>query len=98
MEIELKTRSLSAELIVTSGNAKISEDIANIKNGCGYIPLDLIDHFVTIAREMHNYNKFGSDIEFVKIVYDAFLSDGDRQSFYELIKAELEAEEEVGNG
>jgi hypothetical protein len=98
MEIELKTRSLSAELIVTSGNAKISEDIADIKKGRGHIPLDLIEHFVTIAREMHNYNKSGSDIEFVKIVYDAFLLDGERQSFYKLIKAELEAEQEVGNG
>jgi hypothetical protein len=93
MEIKLNTRDLVADLTVTSGNATISEDVAEINSGFGHIPVNLIEEFMSIANQMHNYNRNGSDVEFVKMVHDAFLSDSEKQRFYEL----LEAEQEVSN-
>lgn len=84
MEIELRTRSLIAELIIKSGNAKIEEDLAIVKNGIGHIPDADIEMFITIAREMNLFNG-KSDVDFVKMVYDAFLSDYERSTFIELV-------------
>lgn len=80
MEIELKTKGLIAELLVKSGNAKITEDIAIIEKGVGRIEDAQIEKFVTIAREMNLYNN-KSDLEFVKMVHDAFLNDVERKEF-----------------
>ena len=80
MEIELRRRSLIAELIVKSGNAKIEEDVAEVKKGVGYIPDELIEKFVTIARDMNQFND-KSDVDFVKMVYEAFLNDAERVEF-----------------
>jgi hypothetical protein len=84
MEIELKTRSLIAELAIKSGNAKIEEDIAIVKNGSGYIPDEDIETFITIARDMNCFNG-KSDIEFVKMVYEAFLNDSEREHFLNIV-------------
>ena len=94
MEIKLNTRGLVAELIVTSGNATITEDVAEINGGFGHIQVNLIQDFLSIANQMHNYNRNNSDVEFVKMVHDTFLlSDSEKKSFYNL----LEAEQEVSN-
>jgi hypothetical protein len=90
MEIKLNTRGLVADLIVTSGNATILEDVAEINSGFGHIPVNLILEFMAIANQMHNYNRNGSDVKFVKMVHDAFLSDSEKQTFYELLEAEQE--------
>lgn len=82
MEIELRTRSLIAELTIRSGNAKIVEDLAVVKNGIGHIAESDIEKFVTIAREMNLFNG-KSDIDFVKMIYNAFLSDYERSTFIE---------------
>lgn len=84
MEIELRTRSLVAELIVKSGNAKIEEDLAIVKNGIGHISDADIEKFVTIAREMNLFNG-KSDVDFVKMIYDAFLNDWEQTQFLELV-------------
>lgn len=90
MEIKLNTRGLVAELIVTSGNATITEDVAEINGGFGHIQVNLIQDFLSIANQMHNYNRNNSDVEFVKMVHDTFLSDSEKKSFYNLLEAEQE--------
>jgi len=82
MEIELRTRSLIAELTIKSGNAKIEEDLAVLNKGVATIPDADIEKFITIAREMNNFNG-KSDVEFVKMVYESFLSDYERSQFLE---------------
>ena len=84
MEIEFITWGLVADLKVKSGNAVIKEDIAEVKNGVGFIHDDVIEKFLTIARDMHIYSG-GSDVEFVKMVYDAFLNTHDRSEFLEIV-------------
>lgn len=53
MQIELRTCGLLAELSFKSGNAKIEEDVAEVTKGVGYIPDELIEKFITIARDMN---------------------------------------------
>jgi phage pi2 protein 07 len=84
MEIELRTRSLIAELTIKSGNAKIEEDLAILNKGVATIPDSDIEKFITIAREMNNFNG-KSDVDFVKMIYEAFLSDYERQTFLDAI-------------
>ena len=84
MELELRTRSLIAELTIKSGNAKIEEDLAVLNKGVAKIPQSDIEKFITIAREMNLFNG-KTDVEFVKMVYDAFLSDYERSQFIEVV-------------
>jgi hypothetical protein len=85
MEIKLRTRSYIAELTVESGNAKITEDLAQMNDvSNAYIPDEEIEKLLTVAREMHLFNK-GTDIDFVKMVYEAFLTDGERSEFLDTI-------------
>jgi hypothetical protein len=84
MEIELRTRSLIAELTIKSGNAKIEEDLAVLNKGVATIPDADIEKFITIAREMNSFNG-KSDVDFVKMIYEAFLSDYERQSFLDAV-------------
>jgi hypothetical protein len=84
MEIELRTRSLIAELTIKSGNTKIEEDLAILNKGVAKIPDSDIEKFITIAREMNNFNG-KSDVDFVKMIYEAFLSDYERQTFLDAI-------------
>ena len=67
MEIELRTRTLIAELTIKSGNAKIEEDLAILDKGVATIPDAEIKKFITIAREMNNFNG-KSDDDFVKMI------------------------------
>ena len=85
MEIELRTRGLIAELTIKSGNAKIEEDLAVVSKGKAYIPDDNIEKFITIARDMNWFNG-KSDIDFVKMVYEAFLNDSEREAFLDMIR------------
>ena len=85
MEIELKTRSLIAELIIKSGNTKIEEDLTIFSKGKSYIPDDDIEKFITVARDMNQFNG-KSDIDFVRMVYEAFLNDSEREAFLDMIR------------
>jgi hypothetical protein len=89
MEIELKTSSLIAELTIKSGNAQIQEDLATIigNGGGAQIPNFNIEQFITIAREMNSFNG-KSDIDFVRMVYEAFLNDYERECFLSLVNPE----------
>jgi hypothetical protein len=80
MEIELKTSALIATLKIKSGNAKIEEDLAEIENGVMVIPKNEVMNFITIAREMNYYNG-KSDIDFVKMIYEALLNDSAKECF-----------------
>ena len=84
MQIELRTCGLLAELSFKSGNLKFEEDVAEVKKGIGYIPIELIEKFITIARDMNQFND-KSDVHFVKMIYDAFLNDTEREEFLQLI-------------
>ncbi len=85
MKIKLRTSSYIAELTVESGNAKITEDLAQINDvSNAYIPDEEIENLLTVAREMHLFNK-GTDIDFVKMVYEAFLTDGERSEFLDTV-------------
>lgn len=94
MEIKLKTRSLVAELIIETGSAKIEEDVAGFKNGEPHISNDFIENLIDIAREMNRFNK-KSDVDFVKMIYDAFLNDSERAQFLSDVTDKLLPE---GNG
>ena len=81
MEIILKTNSIIAEVIIRTGSTKIIEDVAN---SSGKIPDSEIENFITIAREMNVYNK-KSDVDFVKMIYDNFLNEGEQDELRNLI-------------
>jgi len=84
MEIKLRTKSnIIAELEIKSGNTVITEDLADSN---GKINLSEIERLVTIAREMNTFNK-KSDIDFVKMIYDAFLNDAEQAEFCDLVKS-----------
>ena len=85
MEIELTTRPLIANLTIKSENTKIVEDLAIVSNGRGYIPDVCIENLISIAREMNIYNG-KTDIDFVQMVYEAFLSDSERETFLSIIR------------
>jgi hypothetical protein len=85
MEIELRTRSLIAELTIKSGNAKIEEDLAVVSKGKAHIPDADIEKFITIARDMNWFNG-KSDVDFVKMVYEAFLNDSEREKFLDTVR------------
>lgn len=80
MEIELRTGTLIAEVIITSANTKIKEDLAVVKNNKGIIPTEEIEKLLTVAREMNLFNG-KSDVDFVTTVFDAFLSDHEKEQF-----------------
>lgn len=86
MEIKLNVRHALAELEITEGSAKITEDIASYsrKDGGYFIPESLIETFLTIGFEMSRYNK-RSDVDTMKKLFDAFLNDSERKEFIELI-------------
>lgn len=87
MEIELRTRSLIAELTIKSGNATIEEDLALVSKGKAYIPDADIEKFITIARDMNLFNG-KSDVDFITMIYGAFLNDYEREEFIESVSVE----------
>ena len=87
MEFKLKTRSIAAELIVTCGNATITEDVAEMKNGSGYIPDSFIEQLFSVVMEMYHYNS-KSDVEFAKYFYEVVLTHSERAAFLEQINEE----------
>lgn len=84
MELNLRTRNLSAELKISNYDNVITQDIAIIKDRKGYIPDDIVENFITTALEMHRYNG-KSDVDFVKMIHDNFLSIYEKEEFIERI-------------
>lgn len=74
-------------LIKMTWTDKQLNDAAIVEKGVSRIEDAQIEKFVTIAREMNLYND-KSDLEFVKMVHDAFLNDSERKDFLiELVSA-----------
>lgn len=84
MNITLRTSNLTAYLTVKSGNAVISENVADyISNEAKTlytVPESFIENLITIARDLNNFND-KTDIEFVKMIYKTFLNDTERKQF-----------------
>lgn len=83
MEIKTRTKEGSfVELQIESGNTRITEDLAIIKNGKWVVPENEIEQFITIANECSRFNGT-SDVNFVKKIFEAFLNDAERSEFLE---------------
>lgn len=82
MKIALRTRTNVADLIIESENTRITEDIAF--GSPSKIEESTIEDFISVAFEMSRYNQV-DDVNFVKTIYDNFLSDSERNRFLELI-------------
>ena len=85
MEIELNPKGLTAEIIIKSGNAKIEEDLAVVNKGEAHIPDSDIEKFIGIARDMNWFNG-KSDVDFVEMIYNAYLNDSEREEFLDKIR------------
>jgi hypothetical protein len=72
------------ELQIESGNTRITEDLATLKSGKWVVPENEIEQFVTIANECSRFNGT-SDVDFVKKIFDAFLSDHEKSEFLESV-------------
>lgn len=85
MEIKTKVKEGSfVELQIESGNTKITEDLATLKNGKWVVPENEIEQFITIANDCIRFNGT-SDVEFVKKIFEAFLNDAERSEFLEAV-------------
>lgn len=85
MDFKLRTKDTFAELTIETGNAKFIEDLASYKSDKGWFVDDnTIDQFITLANELSRFNH-QSDVDFVKKIYDAFLSDSEKADFLEAV-------------
>ncbi len=85
MDFKLRTKDTIAELTIETGNAKFIEDLSNYNREKGwFIDEKTIEQFITLANECSRFNKT-SDVEFVKSIYDAFLSDSEKSDFLETV-------------
>lgn len=85
MDIKTRVKDGSfVELQIESGNTKITEDLATLKSGKWVVPENEIEQFVTIANECSRFNGI-SDVDFVKKIFDAFLSDYEKSQFLEAV-------------
>jgi hypothetical protein len=66
------------EIQIESGDAKLKEDLERSVNGKRIVPESDIEQFLTIANDCSRFNGV-ADVDFVKMVADAFLSDGEKK-------------------
>ena len=85
MNIKTRVKDGSfVELQIESGNTRITEDLATLKSGKWVVLENEIEQFVTIANECSRFNG-ASDVDFVKKIFDAFLSDYEKSEFLEAV-------------
>lgn len=72
------------EIQIEIGNTKITEDLERSVNGKWIVPESDIKQFLTIANDCSRFNGV-ADVDFVKMVADAFLSDGEKEEFARLL-------------
>lgn len=87
MKIKLRTvQHAIAQLTIEAESTRISEDLGLIfKEGKGYqVEDEVIDQFITIANELSRFNRV-YDVDFVKKIYDDFLSDDEKEEFLNLL-------------
>lgn len=87
MELQVKQNGIICELIVKSETAKIVEDVAD-SAGHNKFEVDqkLIENIFTAGIDLMRYNK-KSDVETIKMLFDAFLNDSERIEFLQQINA-----------
>jgi len=86
MDISVTKKSESyIELRIEKHNMTITEDLTICTDKGWVVPDNIIENFITIARDCNLFNG-ESDVDFVKSIYDAFLNDYEREQFLELIK------------
>ena len=68
------------EIQIEIGNTKITEDLERSVNGKWIVPESDIEQFLTIANDCSRFNGV-ADVDFVKMVADAFLSDVEKEEF-----------------
>ena len=66
------------EIQIEIGNTKITEDLERSVNGKWIVPESDIEQFLTIANNCSRFNGV-ADVDFVKMVADAFLSDVEKE-------------------
>lgn len=84
MKIQLIQHLNYADLQIEANNVKITGDLTIYKDGKYIIPNETIEQFITIANDCNRFNGT-SDLDFVKSIYEAFLNDGERAEFLEII-------------
>lgn len=82
MEVTFNPRYSTADLIIESGNTKITEDVAYNNK----VDDSLIEQLITVANEMSRYNNV-SDVDFVVSIFEAFLNDSEREEFLERVSS-----------
>lgn len=84
MEIQLTKSNLIFEVVIRSGNATIQEDLAKIGENDAYVPNEEINKFIDVARDMNFFNG-KSDVDFLKMIYDGYLTQSEQEEFRDLI-------------
>lgn len=87
MDFKLRTKSKLAVLTIKTGNAEFVEDLAsyNREKERWFVDEDIIEKFISLANDLNRFNGT-SDVEFVKNIYEAFLSDNERKEFLEKVQ------------
>jgi hypothetical protein len=80
MEIKIKESDLIFELTIQSGNATIQEDLAKIRENDAYVPNSEIHKFIDVAKDMNFFNG-KSDVDFLKMIYDGYLTQSEQEEF-----------------
>lgn len=86
MEIKVKQLGIICEIVVKSETAEIKEDVADSAGHQKFeVDQKVIENFFSVGFELCQFNK-KSDVETLKMLFDAFLNDSERVEFLELIK------------
>jgi len=75
MKISVDARMWKAELSIQSANTTINEDLSE-----GTESLEIIDQLIQASNELSLFNHI-SDVDFVKKIYDKFLTDSEKVIF-----------------
>lgn len=94
MTIRTRSREHSfIEIIVENNNCLITEDLSVMSNDKRNVSSKDIEQFITVANDCSRFNG-DSDVVFVKKIFDAFLSDHEKEQFLELVSSSVSKEYE----
>ena len=71
-------------LIVINGSTTISETVSGYSNGTLSVPESDIEMLITAANDLSRFNGV-TDVDFLKKIYNAYLSDNEKIEFLNLI-------------
>lgn len=85
MKVEFDSyHGISGYITVKHEATTIKEDVVEKIGSNWRVPQGIIEEFITAANEMSRYNEV-NDIDFVKMIFDCFLSDYEQALFIEQI-------------